>query len=666
MVPLGPGGPAAMPTYGAAFAPPDRFAVSAEAEAKVREQQPQVQRIFRVSVSVLPKDCPENPHIWLQLEGPKENVGRAKEFLKGLCSPELQNELHYPPELHCIFLGAQGFFLECLAWSTGAHLVPGAPGSLRVSGLTEAFVMAQSRVEGLVERLSWDLWPGPSPDTPQYAAVLRDFSALIQPRADAHREALLQLPLAVQEELLSLVQEASKGQGPRASPFLELGSPGVLGAHSPGVRAPLKASGNSLDIGLPGQREGRAVEKEQGNQEIIKGIMGWKEQCGEEAQGTDGGFRSHSALSLKGKAMGKESVPLEGGGVCVQAEPPGAPGPCLTVAQPRGPSVRQRLHTEKTAPPRVTSPSPALEPLWQTADQGGQGDWGDKQSGLPVRGSPSKGTRGNNLVTGTQRFQEALQSPFTLCLANVPGQPNLRHIVIDGSNVAMVHGLQHYFSSRGIAIAVQYFWDRGHRDITVFVPQWRFSKDSKVREGHFLQKLYSLSLLSLTPSRVVEGKRISSYDDRFMVKLAEETNGIIVSNDQFRDLAEESDKWMAIIRERLLPFTFVGNLFMVPDDPLGRNGPTLEDFLKKPARKQKSAKAQNPSRSNTEHGPQWQEKEEVKGNGGIRKNRETERLRRLLLEVFLGQDHKVDFVLQREPYCRDINQLSEALLSLNF
>lgn len=33
-------------------------------------------------------------------------------------------------------------------------------------------------------------------------------------------------------------------------------------------------------------------------------------------------------------------------------------------------------------------------------------------------------------------------------------------------------------------------------------------------EGHFLQKLYSLSLLSLTPSRVMDGKRISSYDDR--------------------------------------------------------------------------------------------------------------------------------------------------------
>lgn len=284
------------------------------------------------------------------------------------------------------------------------------------------------------------------------------------------------------------------------------------------------------------------------------------------------------------------------------------------------------------------------------------------------RGSPWKrGTRGGNLVTGTQRFQEALQDPFTLCLANVPGKPDLRHIVIDGSNVAMVHGLQHYFSSRGIAIAVQYFWDRGHRDITVFVPQWRFSKDSKVREGHFLHKLYSLSLLSLTPSRVLDGKRISSYDDRFMVKLAEETDGIIVSNDQFRDLAEESEKWMAIIRERLLPFTFVGNLFMVPDDPLGRNGPTLDEFLKKPVRAPGSSKPQQSARGVTEHSNQQQgRKEEEKGNGGIRKTRETERLRRQLLEVFWGQDHKVDFILQREPYCRDINQLSEALLSLNF
>ncbi|XP_066133682.1 protein KHNYN isoform X2 [Saccopteryx bilineata] len=698
-----------MPTWGAGSPSPDRFAVSAEAEKKVREQQPHVERIFRVGMSVLPKDCPENPHIWLQLEGPKENVSRAKEYLKGLCSPELQDEIHYPPKLHCIFLGAQGFFLDCLAWSTSAHLVPGAPGSLMVSGLTEAFVMAQSRVEELVERLSWDFRPGPSPGASQCAGVLRDFSALLQSPGDAHREALLQLPLAVQEELLSLVQEASRGQGPQALPSWEGGNPGLLGAQHQGVRAPLGEDRGSLDTGPIGWQESRgerhAMEKEGGKQGGPREMdLGWKELPGEEAWEKEVAFRSQLGGGEagqeghpKGKALGKGGGPEERGRFLIQGEPPGAQGPCQRATQLRGASLLQRLHNGEASPPRVPSPPPAPEPPWHCGDRG---DRGDKQQAVARgRGSPWKrGSRGGNLVTGTQRFQEALQDPFTLCLANVPGQPDLRHIVIDGSNVAMVHGLQHYFSSRGIAIAVQYFWDRGHRDITVFVPQWRFSKDAKVREGHFLQKLYSLSLLSLTPSRVMDGKRISSYDDRnsepdvshlilitsplyttlssntdcplsarFMVKLAEETDGIIVSNDQFRDLAEESEKWMAIIRERLLPFTFVGNLFMVPDDPLGRNGPMLDEFLKKPVRAQGSSKTQHPSKSFAEQGNQQQgREEEEKGSGGIRKTRETERLRRQLLEVFWGQDHKVDFILQREPYCRDINQLSEALLSLNF
>lgn len=667
-----------MPTWGAPT--PDRFAVSAEAEDKVRQQQACLERIFSVGMSVLPKDCPETPHIWLQLEGPKENISRAKEYLKGLCSPELQNEIHYPSRLHCIFLGAQGFFLDCLTWSTSAHLVPQTPGSLMISGLTEAFVMAQSRVEELVERLSWDFQPGPCSRASQSAGVLSDFSALLQPWEDVHTEALLQLPLAVQEELLSLAQEASSGQGPQVLTSWKRGSPGLPGTLHQGVRALQSKGGVSLHTGSVGCGESKGAGGESHTVEKDRGIQGgpremdlwWKELPREEAWEREVACRPYSAGRgtgedgpLKRKALGKEGVPQERGGISVQGELSGAHGPCQRTAQPRGASLLQRLHNGNASPPRVPSPPPAPEPPWPCGDRG---DRGDKQQAVARgRGSPWKrGTRGGNLVTGTQRFQEALQDPFTLCLANVPGQPDLRHIVIDGSNVAMVHGLQHYFSSRGIAIAVQYFWNRGHREITVFVPQWRFSKDAKVRESHFLQKLYSLSLLSLTPSRVMDGKRISSYDDRFMVKLAEETDGIIVSNDQFRDLAEESDKWMAIIRERLLPFTFAGNYFMVPDDPLGRNGPTLDEFLKKPARKHGPSKAPNPSRGFAEHGNEQQGKEEEKGSGAIRKTRETERLRRQLLEVFRGQDHKVDFILQREPYCRDINQLSEALLSLNF
>lgn len=50
----------------------------------------------------------------------------------------------------------------------------------------------------------------------------------------------------------------------------------------------------------------------------------------------------------------------------------------------------------------------------------------------------------------------------------------------------------------------------------------------------------------------------------------------------------------------------------------------------------------------------------------LRPKAETERLRRELLEIFVHQEKKVDFVLLREPSCRDLNKLSEAILNLTF
>ncbi|CAF91138.1 unnamed protein product, partial [Tetraodon nigroviridis] len=210
------------------------------------------------------------------------------------------------------------------------------------------------------------------------------------------------------------------------------------------------------------------------------------------------------------------------------------------------------------------------------------------------------------VVTGEQRFLEGLQTPFQLQLTVEPGDPRLRTVIIDGSNVAMSHGLGHFFSCRGIALAVQHFWDRGHRRITALLPQWRQKNDSRTKEQHYLSELQRLGLLSYTPSREVQGKRISSYDDRFMLQHAQKTDGVIVTNDNLRDLLDDSPAWRDIIKKRcplpfsaslsgevgsrvgmrafcsprLLQYTFVGDHFMVPDDPLGRGGPHLNDFLR--------------------------------------------------------------------------------------
>ncbi|CAG0923429.1 unnamed protein product, partial [Notodromas monacha] len=161
----------------------------------------------------------------------------------------------------------------------------------------------------------------------------------------------------------------------------------------------------------------------------------------------------------------------------------------------------------------------------------------------------------------------------------------LRHVVIDGSNVAMSHGNKEVFSCRGIRLAVDWFRARGHQDITVFVPKWRKESskpEAPIKDQDVLLELEKERSLVFTPSRLVSGRRLVCYDDRYILNLAVATDGIVVSNDNYRDLASESPDYKRVVEERILMYSFVNDRFMPPDDPLGRNGPTLASFLKKP------------------------------------------------------------------------------------
>ena len=118
----------------------------------------------------------------------------------------------------------------------------------------------------------------------------------------------------------------------------------------------------------------------------------------------------------------------------------------------------------------------------------------------------------------------------------------------------------------------------------MFVPHWRLecSKDnSPITDQDILLKLQKERTLVFTPSRRINGKRIVCYDDRYIVKYAFDTDSVILSNDTFRDLQKEKPEWKTFIENRVLMFTFVSDRFMPPDDPLGRVGVNLDNFLKK-------------------------------------------------------------------------------------
>ncbi|XP_033120514.1 probable ribonuclease ZC3H12D isoform X2 [Anneissia japonica] len=169
------------------------------------------------------------------------------------------------------------------------------------------------------------------------------------------------------------------------------------------------------------------------------------------------------------------------------------------------------------------------------------------------------------------------------CQQVIDDAENLRPIIIDGSNVAMSFGRKEVFECRGIKIVVDWFKKRSHSTIIVFVPEWR-KESSKpntlIEDQHLMIELEREGILVFTPSRRVNGMRKTCYDDRYIVKTAVDLDGIIVSKDNFRDLQNENLEWKKFIAERLLMYAFVTDKFMPPDDPLGRNGPSLDNFLR--------------------------------------------------------------------------------------
>ncbi|EFN74834.1 Zinc finger CCCH domain-containing protein 12C [Camponotus floridanus] len=148
----------------------------------------------------------------------------------------------------------------------------------------------------------------------------------------------------------------------------------------------------------------------------------------------------------------------------------------------------------------------------------------------------------------------------------------LREIVVDGCNVGMAHANHQMFSVKGIQLVIDYFTIRGHV-VKVFLPNY-------LRKYTLLEELYKKGIVVFTPSRNIKGRKITPYDDRFILEYATARGGIVITSDQYRDLYEEKPEWRDTILNRLLTPTFVGDYIMFPEDPLGKSGPNLETFLR--------------------------------------------------------------------------------------
>ena len=151
-----------------------------------------------------------------------------------------------------------------------------------------------------------------------------------------------------------------------------------------------------------------------------------------------------------------------------------------------------------------------------------------------------------------------------------PKPGDLRLIVLDGANVAHARGIPYNFSVKRLLVAYNYFKENGH-DVVIFLPR-RLYLCAKPEDQVILNALEEREVLCLVQDL--------AYDDWFIIEHAHQNQGVIISNDKYRDVLETNPEWCEQILKRTLQFTWAPDKIMIARDPFGKNGPSLDQVLR--------------------------------------------------------------------------------------
>ena len=116
----------------------------------------------------------------------------------------------------------------------------------------------------------------------------------------------------------------------------------------------------------------------------------------------------------------------------------------------------------------------------------------------------------------------------------------LRLVVIDGMNVAMAHGVHRTFSVRGLVLAMEFFRQRGH-EVVIFLPTRKWTA-ANPEDRKILDTMERNKILFLVQNK--------DYNDQVIIKHADINQGVILSNDRYRDVLLVNPEFTDQIRNR--------------------------------------------------------------------------------------------------------------------
>ena len=154
-----------------------------------------------------------------------------------------------------------------------------------------------------------------------------------------------------------------------------------------------------------------------------------------------------------------------------------------------------------------------------------------------------------------------------------------RPVVIDGCNVAFNYGRNEQFQARGLIICYEYFKAKGFKDDQIIIVVKHVPRLPEM-DKLIIEELEKIGVLVSCPARLAGRESIRSDDDLFILETAYTKEGFVLSRDRYKQYWDCHPKYRPIIRDRLIQPTFVHDDLILPQDPLGRGGPTLDQFLR--------------------------------------------------------------------------------------
>lgn len=156
-----------------------------------------------------------------------------------------------------------------------------------------------------------------------------------------------------------------------------------------------------------------------------------------------------------------------------------------------------------------------------------------------------------------------------------------RPLIIDGSSMGFAYGNHDRFCAEGIRAAYECFKTLGFEDDNIVIILKHIPQHYKAGHDQAIIDFYhKMGILHYCPSRYAGDVLIKSNDDLFILKTASELEGVVLSCERFREYWDLYPEYRDVIMYRLIQPTFIKDQLILPLDPLGVQGPELDQVLR--------------------------------------------------------------------------------------